>query len=61
MKIIKNIMIIIVIVIALVLVACGSEQPSSKEGVLNISVLQFTDHSALDDVYTGFLEGLEEA
>lgn len=59
MKIIKNIMIIIVI--ALVLVACGSEQPSSKEGVLNISVLQFTAHSALDDVYTGFLEGLEEA
>lgn len=51
----------IIIVIALVLVACGSEQPTSKEGVLNISVLQFTAHSALDDVYTGFLEGLEEA
>ena len=55
----KRIKVIVIMLIAtLGLVACGGQ--SSKTDLLNIGVIQFTSHEALENVYDGFIEGLSQ-
>lgn len=54
----KNIKILIAILITgLLLIGCGDTKSADA---LSIGVIQFASHEALDDSFTGFIEGLEE-
>lgn len=49
--------IVVISILSLALIACG--KGDSKSEILNIGVIQFASHEALDNVYAGFIDGLD--